>query len=84
MTLRVVDSKNFNVLLRAARNGHLSLLECKDAKTGEYRAVLCAIHMEGNEYVMTPFGHLCPDNPYEAYTPPEPVEDRSGDKPYPG
>jgi hypothetical protein len=37
--------------------------------TGEPRYVICAI-ARGADYVITPFGHLAPDNPYEAYEPP--------------
>lgn len=61
---------NFNTLLKAAGNGDLALLECTDAKTGEPRFVICAVGYDGDEYVMTPFGHLCDGNPFEAYTPP--------------
>lgn len=61
---------NFETLKRAAAAGDLALVECQDAETGEYRAVLCAISKQKGEFVMTPFGHLAPGNPYEAYTPP--------------
>jgi len=62
---------NFQVLLRAAEHGHLALLECADAKTGDTRYVICAVHEDAGEYVMTPFGHMVSDgNPYEAYIPP--------------
>ena len=44
--------------------------ECMDAMTGESRYVLCAIARDGAEYTITPFGHLAPGNPYEAYEPP--------------
>ena len=43
-------------------------MECKDAKTGEYRAVICAADQQGEEIVLTPFAHLCTGNPYEEYT----------------
>ena len=61
---------NFNTLLRAAARGDLALLECADAMTGEPRYVLCAIALDGADHVITPFGHLAPGNPYEAYDPP--------------
>jgi hypothetical protein len=60
---------NFNTLLRAAVSGDLALVECADAMTGEPRYVICAI-ARGADYVITPFGHLVPGNPYEAYEPP--------------
>jgi hypothetical protein len=67
--------KNFQTLLRAAEAGHLALLECTDAATGEPRYVLTAVGWQdgehGGEYVMTPFGHLADGNPYELYIPPD-------------
>ena len=66
------DRANFQTLLDAARNGDLALMECTDAETGEYRAVVCAVGWVDEEYQFTPFGHLCSNkNPYEAYDPPE-------------
>ncbi len=62
---------NFNTLLRAAASGDLALVECADTATGEPRYVLCAVGRDGGDYVMTPFGHLAPGNPFEAYLPPE-------------
>jgi hypothetical protein len=63
--------KNFNTLLRAAEAGHLALMECTDAATGEPRYVLCAVGWQDGEYIMTPFGHLADGNPYELYVPPD-------------
>jgi hypothetical protein len=63
--------KNFNTLLRAAEAGHLALMECTDAATGEPRYVLTAVGWQDGEYVMTPFGHIADANPYELYVPPE-------------
>ncbi len=60
---------NFNTLLRAAARGDLALLECADALTGEPRYVL-RDRSDGADYAITPFGHLAPGNPYEAYEPP--------------
>ena len=61
---------NFSTLLRAAQGGDLALMECLDAQTREPRYVLCAVGRDGEQFVFTPFGHLAPDNPYEAYLPP--------------
>jgi hypothetical protein len=61
---------NFDTLLRAADDNALSLMECTDALTGEPRYVVCAVGRDGDDYVMTPFGHLATGNPYEAYRPP--------------
>lgn len=64
--------KNFQTLLRAAENGDLGLLECKDADTGEPRFVICAVETDGPGFLFIPFGHMVADrNPYEAYLPPD-------------
>lgn len=65
---------NFETLVRAAKAGDLALLECTEVASGETRFVLCAVGRETGEnglaYVMTPFGHLTPGNPFGAYIPP--------------
>lgn len=61
---------NFETLVEAAKAGDLALMECTEVATGETRYVLCAVCRDGDNYVMTPFGHLAPGNPYEAYIPP--------------
>ena len=60
---------NFETLLKAAEAGDLALMECTEVASGETRYVLCAVGRD-DDYVMTPFGHLAPGNPYEAYIPP--------------
>ncbi|WP_454882599.1 DUF6117 family protein [Sphingomonas oryzagri] len=62
--------RNFETLLRAAAGDALALLECRDAETGARRHVLCAVRRQGDDCLMTPFGHLCDGNPYEVYLPP--------------
>jgi hypothetical protein len=62
---------NFQTLLRAAQAGHLALMECTDAVTGEVRYVMCAVGRDDGDYTFTPFGHLAHGNPYEAYVPPD-------------
>lgn len=62
--------RNFQTLLSAAAMGDLALMECADALTGEPRYVICAVGREGDEYLMTPFGHLHDGNPFDAYVPP--------------
>lgn len=65
--------RNFETLLRAAEDGNLALLECTDTATGEPRYVLCAVARdEDTTFVMTPFGHLADDNPFDLYRPPDP------------
>lgn len=67
---------NFDTLLRAASNGHLALMECQDALTGAPRFVLCAVGRDGEAFLFTPFGHLAEDDPYQAYSPPDPTASR--------
>lgn len=61
---------NFETLLQAAQAGDLALMECTEVASGETRYVLCAVGRDDGEYEMTPFGHLAPGDPYEAYIPP--------------
>jgi len=55
------------MLLHAAACTDLAPVECTDAATGEPRYFICAIGRDGADYTITPFGHLAPGNPYEAY-----------------
>jgi hypothetical protein len=64
---------NFQTLLRAAVDGHLTLMECADAATGETRYVICAVARDGRDFLFTPLGHLADGNPYDAYVPPAPT-----------
>ena len=32
--------------------------------------LVCAVGRDGDDFVFTPFGHLAPGNPFEAYLPP--------------
>ncbi len=61
---------NFETLLQAAQAGDLALMECTEVASGETRYVLCAVGRDAGDYLMTPFGHLAPGNPYEAFIPP--------------
>lgn len=80
MALSKAYIDNFNTMLRAAKAGHLAIMECTDIASGEMRAVICAAQEDRDGQVhMVPFGHLCPGNPYEAYLPP--VVDLTGDEP---
>ncbi len=72
---------NFATLLRAAEDGNLALMECADLATGAPRYVICAVGRDGGEYVVTPFGHLAPGDPYEAYQPPEPSTGKDASSP---
>ncbi len=61
---------NFETLVKAAKAGDLALMECTEVDSGETRYVLCAVARDEDDYVMTPFGHLAPGNPYDTYAPP--------------
>lgn len=67
---------NFQSLLRAAGDGNLALMECLDAETAQPRYVICAVGRDGADYVFTPFGHLAEGNPFDAYRPPDPGDQR--------
>ena len=73
MAIPAYASANFQTLLRAAEAGDLALMECLDAATREPRYVLAAVGRDGGDYVFTPFGHLAPSNPFDAYLPPAPA-----------
>ncbi|GGN59165.1 hypothetical protein GCM10011349_39390 [Novosphingobium indicum] len=64
--------RNFETLLRAAADGNLALMECRDALTGVPRYVVTAVGRDGDDFVITPFGHLQEGNPFDAYIPPDP------------
>ena len=46
------------------------LMECTEVESGETRYVICAVDRDADAFVMIPFGHLAPGNPFEAYVPP--------------
>lgn len=71
MALKPGDQINFNTMLRAARNGDLALMECRDKETGKYVAVVVMHHMDGDESVFTPVAKMFEDDPYEEVFPPE-------------
>ncbi len=69
--------KNFNTLLRAAKDDRLALMECVDAQIGAARYVLCAVNLLEGEYRMVPFGHLAYGNPFDACIPPDVENDHA-------
>ena len=62
---------NFHALVRAAQEGKLCLLACKDALTGADRYVICAIEPCEESDRIIPFGHLADGDPREAYLAPD-------------
>ena len=77
MALREGDRANFETLQRACTDGMLALMECQDASTGEYRAVICAVQFNEatDEYDFMPLAEMAHTNPYEQWVPP--VDDDS-------
>lgn len=69
MSLKPGDRKNFDTLKRAFGNGDVALMECTDAKTGEYVAVVCAVTRTDEEVVMAPLAKLFGGNSYEEVIP---------------
>jgi Family of unknown function (DUF6117) len=63
--------RNFQVLLDAATNGDLCLVQGKEVKSGIKRYIICAVFNDGKEFHFTPFGHVNDEtmgNPFEFYT----------------
>jgi uncharacterized protein DUF6117 len=79
MALQDGVKQNFNTLSRAFNEDSVALLECTDNKTGETIPVVCAVHMEGEEYVLTPIAKMFTGNPYEEVSPPSDMKDESQD-----
>jgi Trk K+ transport system NAD-binding subunit len=61
---------NFDTLVKAISNGDVALLSCRDAKTNEFRAVVCAVMTDGTDKVFVPLAKLFDGNPYEELSPP--------------
>lgn len=64
------DRRNFDTILKAARNGDLALLECVDTASGEKRSVVCAVNRDGDGFAFVPLAKLFTGNPYDELTPP--------------
>lgn len=62
---------NFETLKRCVKHGDLALIEGSVKATGRKVAIIAAIQL-GSDGLMqvVPFGHLCPDDPYEYYNDP--------------
>lgn len=70
MSLRKSDRKNFDTLIEAMKNGNVALVESRCAKTGEYRALVCAMGWDGENHIVSPFAQMVTGNPYEDYLDP--------------
>ncbi len=70
MTLKPGDKSNFETLRRAQDQGDLALVESRCAKTGEYRALVCAMGRSGADITTYPLAQMITGNPYEDYLDP--------------
>ena len=61
---------NYQTLLRAAADGNLALMECRDRLTGQPITVLCAVQTDGEDIEFVPFAKLFDGNPYDEVDPP--------------
>lgn len=61
---------NFQTLKRAAVNGDLALMECRDAQTDLTVMVVCAVQRLGDAFQFVPMAKLFDGNPYEEVLPP--------------
>lgn len=77
MPLSPHDRENFETLSEAFRNGHVALMECQIAATGQPVPIICAVnpHDDGSR-TLIPFAQMFNDNPYLVINPPHP--DRAG------
>lgn len=74
MTIPAGHATNFDTMLRAAANGHLALLECKDARTGEPVYTVVMVSRRGDEFEFVPVARMFEGNPYDHVIPPSPDE----------
>lgn len=72
MALQEGDKANFETLLKAAKKGHLALVQSKRVSDGSYVALLAAVYREhpGGEFIIVPLGEMAAGNPYELYEDP--------------
>ena len=64
------DKLNFEMMLEAAKQGDLALLECIDSSSGEVRSVVCAVNRSGETFEFVPLAKLFAGDPYEEVMPP--------------
>lgn len=72
MSITDVERKNYDTLMRAAKDGNVALVECTDKRTGERVPVLCAMGWDADkqEHLITPFALLFDGTQYEWLEPP--------------
>jgi len=70
MSLKDADIANFQTILDAARVNRLALVESRCVKTGEYRALVCAMSDDGDNILCVPLAQMVTGNPFEDYLDP--------------
>lgn len=68
----------FDTLKRAIKNGDAALMDCRDRRTGESVAVVCAVNRSDGECEMAPLARLFNGNPYDELDPPRPASEGGG------
>lgn len=69
--LNPAHKTNLNTLIRAAKAGHMAVMEVRERSTGATRAAICAVGFDGREYAMTPFALMLEGNPFDELDPPD-------------
>jgi hypothetical protein len=64
--------RNFETLIRAAKNGDLALLDTQDKETGKRVIAVVAVGRNGEQYEMSPLAKMFDGDPYEELNPPDP------------
>lgn len=65
--------QNFRTLSKAFDNGDVCILDCFEKATRRPVAIICTVHKEGDEFVMTPFAKMLdPETVFDDYIPPDP------------
>ena len=71
MALTDADKKNFETIMAAADGLDLALVESRCTKTGEYRALVCAMQQnEDGTITPMPLAQMITGNPFEDYVDP--------------
>lgn len=71
---------NFNTLGAAFDNGQVALMMCKDKRTLEDVAVICAVQKNGEEFEFVPFAKLFNGNPYDELLSPIEIDEMEKSK----
>ena len=58
---------NFNTLVMAFKRGEACAMQAIDRTTGEEATLVCAVHAEDGEVVITPFAVMVGADVYERY-----------------